>query len=177
MSDTSIPPAIQAFVDTTNSGDSDGFVGAFTEDAYLNDWGREFRGRDGVASWNRSDNIGRQAHFDVQGIIAGRKPEQYLLTESTYQEFPNLYTGPSLTQLNKISDANPQQNQYRWGSVEIVDWRTADGVPTRGLLYKPEGFDPSKKYPMVVYFYETHTAGLHGYSAPSGPPIYSIEVP
>jgi hypothetical protein len=80
MSDTSMPPAIRAFVDTTNSGDSDGFVAAFTEDAYLNDWGREFHGREGVASWNESDNIGKQAHFDVLGIVAGRKPEQYLLT-------------------------------------------------------------------------------------------------
>lgn len=80
MSDTSIPPAIQAFVDATNRGDSEAFVAAFTEDAYLNDWGREFHGREGVASWNDTDNIGRDAHFDVHGIVAGRKPEQYLLT-------------------------------------------------------------------------------------------------
>jgi dipeptidyl aminopeptidase/acylaminoacyl peptidase len=105
-----------------------------------------------------------------------RDAEQYLLTQSTFQEFPNVYTGPSLTQLTKISDANPQQNQYRWGSVEIVDWRNADGVPTRGLLYKPEGFDPSKKYPMVVYFYETHTAGLHSYAAPSGRNVINVPV-
>lgn len=80
MSDTSIPQAIQAFVDTTNRGDSEGFVAAFTEDAYLNDWGREFHGRDGVASWNETDNIGRRSHFEVHGIVLGREPEQYLLT-------------------------------------------------------------------------------------------------
>ncbi|MGH7471045.1 MAG: alpha/beta hydrolase family protein [Longimicrobiales bacterium] len=105
-----------------------------------------------------------------------RDAEQYLITESTFQEFPNLYTGPSLTELAKISDANPQQSQYRWGSVEIVEWRTIDGVPTRGLLYKPEGFDPAKKYPMVVYFYETHTNTLHSYSAPSGRNIINVPV-
>lgn len=91
MSDTSIPPAIQAFVDTTNRGDSEGFVAAFTEDAYLNDWGREFHGREGVASWNDSDNIGRQSHFDVHGIVPGRMPEQYLLTLTVSG---NGYNGP-----------------------------------------------------------------------------------
>ncbi|MGW9032473.1 nuclear transport factor 2 family protein [Streptomyces sp. NPDC055722] len=38
-----------------------------TPDAYLNDWGREFHGRDGVSSWNGTDNIGVQAHFALKG--------------------------------------------------------------------------------------------------------------
>ncbi|MFC9918652.1 nuclear transport factor 2 family protein [Agromyces binzhouensis] len=80
MSDTAMPEAIRAFVDTTNAGDSEGFVAAFTEDAYLNDWGREFHGREGVASWNESDNIGRNARFEAHSIRAGRMPGQYLLT-------------------------------------------------------------------------------------------------
>jgi ketosteroid isomerase-like protein len=53
-----LPAAIQDFIDATNRGDSDAFAAAFTEDAYLNDWGREFHGRDGVRAWNRTDNIG-----------------------------------------------------------------------------------------------------------------------
>ncbi|RXZ45932.1 nuclear transport factor 2 family protein [Agromyces binzhouensis] len=80
MSDTAMPEAIRAFVDTTNAGDSEGFVAAFTEDAYVNDWGREFHGREGVASWNESDNIGRNAHVEAHAIRTGRLPGQYLLT-------------------------------------------------------------------------------------------------
>jgi hypothetical protein len=91
MSEQSMPAAIQAFVDTTNRGDSQGFVAAFSEDAYLNDWGREFHGRDGVASWNETDNIGRQAHFDVHGIRPGRIDGQYLLTVTVSG---NGYNGP-----------------------------------------------------------------------------------
>ncbi|HSL71450.1 MAG TPA: prolyl oligopeptidase family serine peptidase, partial [Longimicrobiales bacterium] len=105
-----------------------------------------------------------------------RNAEQYLLTQSTFREFPDLWTGQSLDQLAKISDANPQQSQYRWGTVEIVSWLNADGVSVRGLLYKPDGFDPAKKYPMVVYFYEQHTDGLHNYSAPSGRNVINAPV-
>ena len=97
-----------------------------------------------------------------------RDAEQYLLTQSTYREFPDLWTGPSLASTTKISNANPQDAEYPRGTAELVSWLNADGKPLRGLLYKPEGFDASRKYPMVVYYYEKLTDGLHNYQAPSG---------
>jgi hypothetical protein len=80
MQHTHLPSAIQAFVDTTNAGDSEAFVATFTADATLYDWGRRFVGRDGVREWNTSDNIGVQAHFDVLGIEPGESAEAYVLT-------------------------------------------------------------------------------------------------
>ncbi len=94
--------------------------------------------------------------------------EVYMTTKSTFVDFPNLWVGPSLTQLTKISDANPQQKDYNWGSVELVHWLSADGKPLKGLLYKPENFDPKKKYPMIAYFYEILSNGLHSYVPPTG---------
>lgn len=55
-------------IDATNAGDTEAFVSAFTEDAYLEDWGRQFHGHDGVRSWDATDNIGKQAHFVVDGV-------------------------------------------------------------------------------------------------------------
>lgn len=97
-----------------------------------------------------------------------RNAEQYLITQSTYREFPDLWTGTSLASTSKISNANPQDAQYPRGSVELVSWLNGDGIPLRGLLYKPENFDASKQWPMVVYYYEKLTDGLHGYVAPTG---------
>ena len=65
---TPVPAPLQAFIDATNRGDSEAFNSVFAEDAVLDDWGRMFHGRDGVASWNRTDNIGKQAHFEVLGV-------------------------------------------------------------------------------------------------------------
>src|SRR4029079_4547950 len=92
----------------------------------------------------------------------------YMTTKSTFVDFPNLWVGPSVTQLTKISDANPQQKDYNWGSVELVHWLSADGKPLKGLLFKPENFDPKKKYPMIAYFYEILSNGLHSYVPPTG---------
>ncbi|MFY7922080.1 MAG: alpha/beta hydrolase family protein, partial [Gemmatimonas sp.] len=102
------------------------------------------------------------------GLQKARDAEQYLLTQSTYREFPDLWTGNSIASTTKISNANPQDSEYPRGSVELVSWLNGDGIPLRGLLYKPENFDASKQYPLIVYYYEKLTDGLHNYQAPSG---------
>jgi hypothetical protein len=64
---TAIPAPIQRMIDATNAADSDAFVDSFTDDAYIEDWGRGFHGHDGVRSWDRTDNIGKQMHFESGG--------------------------------------------------------------------------------------------------------------
>jgi dipeptidyl aminopeptidase/acylaminoacyl peptidase len=68
--------------------------------------------------------------------------------------------------MRKVSTANPQQAQYVWGKSELIEYINGDGKKLRAILTKPDNFDPSKKYPMMVYIYEELTAGLHSYGAP-----------
>jgi dipeptidyl aminopeptidase/acylaminoacyl peptidase len=75
----------------------------------------------------------------------------------------------------KITNTNPQQSQYNWGTVEQVKWTTYKGLTLNGLLYKPADFDSSKKYPMIVYFYEKYSDNLHFYYSPK--PTASIVYP
>ncbi len=67
----------------------------------------------------------------------------------------------------KITDINPQQRDYIWGTNELVKWKSATGLDMEGILHKPENFDPSKKYPMIVYFYERVSNLLNYYRAPA----------
>ncbi len=67
----------------------------------------------------------------------------------------------------KVTDINPQQRDYIWGTAELVKWKSRTGRDVEGILHKPENFDPAKKYPMIVYFYETITDNLHTYRAPA----------
>ncbi len=100
--------------------------------------------------------------------LKARRAEVYALQRSTFQEFPDTWVGPSLDKLVRVTDANPEQSQYSWGSDELVHWRSDDGVPLKGLLFKPAGFDSTKKYPMLVYYYEQLSENLHSYVPPSG---------
>ena len=66
--------------------------------------------------------------------------------------------------MQKVSDANPQQSEFVWGKSEIIEYINADGKKLRAILTKPDNFDPTKKYPLMVYIYEELTQGLHSYS-------------
>ena len=70
----------------------------------------------------------------------------------------------------KLSDMNPQQANYLWGTAELYRWKAYTGKQAEGILYKPENFDPKKKYPMIVYFYERNNQTLYNYIAPTPTP-------
>lgn len=89
-------------------------------------------------------------------------------TRQNFTEFPNYWiSNTSMKSSKQITDANPQQNEYNWGTAEMVEWFSLDGHPLKGMLIKPENFDPNKKYPMIVNFYEKSSDGLYRYRAPS----------
>ncbi len=91
-----------------------------------------------------------------------------MFTKESYQDYPNIsYSRNGLTNPKQISDVNPQQKEYNWGSIEIVSWTSTDGQVLEGMLVKPEDFDPNKKYPMIVNFYEQSSQGLHRHRTPT----------
>ncbi len=100
--------------------------------------------------------------------VKARGAEVYMFTRESFREFPNLHISEDgLRTSAQVSDANPQQADYRWGTIELVEWTSLDGRPLRGMLVKPEDFDPSRKYPMIVNFYEKSSDRLHSHRAPS----------
>jgi dipeptidyl aminopeptidase/acylaminoacyl peptidase len=81
-----------------------------------------------------------------------------------------LYVSTDLKKEIKLSAINPQQAEYNWGTAELVQWTTPKGYHSKGILYKPENFDPTKKYPLIAYFYEKLSEGLYSYLPPSPTP-------
>jgi len=98
-----------------------------------------------------------------------------LVTATTFYDQPDLHlTDSSFRQLKKVTDANPQQAGLIWGKGELIKYRNADGVELQAALYKPENFDPAKKYPMLIYLYERLTQNVHNFVRPA--PGHSINL-
>ncbi|MGD1891169.1 MAG: prolyl oligopeptidase family serine peptidase [Cyclobacteriaceae bacterium] len=101
------------------------------------------------------------------GLEKARETDDVIYRKSSFSEFPDLWLSTTdFKEGEELSDANPQQQDYSWGTVDLVSWRSVDGTPLDGLLYKPDGFDPNKKYPMMVYFYERLSNSLHRHITP-----------
>lgn len=107
--------------------------------------------------------------FRFGNVEKAQLTDQLLFTRESFREFPDVWTAPDtkFSNIKKLSEANPQAKNYFWGNVSLVKWNSLDNVPLEGLLYKPEGFDPNKKYPMIVYFYERNSGNLHDYTPPT----------
>ena len=95
-------------------------------------------------------------------------------TKENYDIFPDLIHSDTIFSVeNKISNANPQQAEYNWGTIQIHKWNDSQDIEREGLLVLPEGFDPNKKYPMLVNFYERNSQNLHRHRAPYAPVSYT----
>lgn len=93
--------------------------------------------------------------------------DKVIFTRESFQKYPDLqYSDMRFKNAKQITEANPQQNEYLWGTVEKYQWTSLDGQKLDGLLLKPENFDPSKKYPMIVNFYERSSDGLNAHRIP-----------
>lgn len=108
--------------------------------------------------------------FHYSELVKAKNANRYLYDKSNYTNSPNVFTSSDLKTEVKLSNTNLQQQNYNWGTAELVKWTTPKGLAAEGILYKPEDFDPAKKYPMIVYFYEKLSSGLYDYIAPAPTP-------
>lgn len=116
---------------------------------------------------NKKTKILIEAAAEVDFIGKAKAADKLVFTKETFEIFPDLYlTNMDFEKPKKVSNANPQQANYNWGTVELMNYTNLDGKELQGLIYKPENFDPNKKYPMLVYFYEKYTDRLHRYYTP-----------
>jgi dipeptidyl aminopeptidase/acylaminoacyl peptidase len=123
-----------------------------------------FRKQVGVAGDPELLYTGPYATLQLQ---KAKKANQYLFAKMSVQESPDVYASADLKNFTKLSALNPQQKEYNWLTAELVKWKMFDGKEAEGLLFKPENFDPKKKYPVIFYFYEKDADNLHVYRAPA----------
>jgi len=117
--------------------------------------------------------------YSISQLVKSKTSDTFIFIKESFKESPDLYfwhqteEGPDG---NKLSAINHQQNNYNWGTAELFNWKAYNGKEATGIVYKPEDFDPKKKYPMIVYFYEKLSDNLYDYKEPA--PIRSaINVP
>ena len=111
--------------------------------------------------------------YQILNFEKALRAEVFLHRRGNFQQYPEVYRTTSTIGLGqKLTHTNPQQDQYNWATVEPVSWTSYNQIPLEGLLYKPEDFDSTKKYPMLIYFYETHAEGIHRHMVPQ--PSWSI---
>lgn len=113
--------------------------------------------------------------YTFSNPVKAKEAEQYIVQRSNISQ-SELFATADLKNLTQVTDVASQQKDYNWLSAELVKWKMFDGRMSEGLLFKPENFDPKKKYPVIFYFYERDADGLYAYRAPA-PSASTVNIP
>lgn len=103
----------------------------------------------------------------VEGIRKARDADRVILTRQTFEEFPDWWTSTtSLEAPQRVTDANPQRQEFAWGRRVLIEYTDGRGNRLQGTLALPAGYQPGQRYPMIVYFYERLSWRHHQFSMP-----------
>lgn len=80
----------------------------------------------------------------------------YLVTRMNATSAQNFFVTKDFKHYNQLSFFEPQRS-FNWLTSEMVHWKMPNGFEMNGILYKPENFDSTKKYPMIISYYETRS--------------------
>lgn len=125
---------------------------------------------------NYTPELKKNSYANILGLKKTKDSDLVSYKISTVSTYPDLITDNSTFNAPKqITDINPQQDGYNWANVELVQWKTKEGVELEGLLYTPENLNPEGSYPMIVYYYELNSDNIHRHWTPR--PTASIVFP
>ncbi len=101
--------------------------------------------------------------------------DRVLFSMQRWEVSPATYlTNLVFTAVKQVQTTNPDQEKYRWGKAELVQYE-AIGQDLQGILVYPAGYMPGLRYPMVTYIYERMSDGLHRYRTPGNTSAYDVQ--
>ena len=100
-------------------------------------------------------------NYMLRSINKAKNTDDVIYTMETFQQYPDIhYSTLAFKKSVQLTQG------FIWGTAELVSWISLDGRPLEGVVYKPANFDPNKKYPMMVNFYERNSETLYNYRMP-----------
>lgn len=98
--------------------------------------------------------------------IKAQNKRAFLTVREDASSSPNLFVTTNFKDFHQVSDVHPEK-KYNWLTSELINWKMKDGRTSQGILYKPENFDSTKKYPIIFFYYEKRSDALHEFVEPN----------
>lgn len=98
--------------------------------------------------------------------IKSKNARFWIVQRQSTSDAPNYYSTTDLKNYRRLTNMQPQ-TQYKWLTQELHSFKYLDGgARAQGILYKPADFDASKKYPVVIAFYDQFANNMYQFCMP-----------
>lgn len=108
--------------------------------------------------------FGRVESDGLRPIKAASK-EIFVVRRESAVDFPNYFTTEDFVNFKQQSFIYPEKH-LRWMFTELHSFELPDGRVVQGVLYKPEDFDSTKRYPIIFNVYERQSNALNSFIDP-----------
>ena len=89
--------------------------------------------------------------FQFASFSIDRGGRTIAFTAGSYNQPPDVFTYNLVTdKRNQITELNSGFDKYAYGDVELVSWKSFDGLDIQGVLIKPVGYVENQRYPAVI---------------------------
>jgi hypothetical protein len=107
-------------------------------------------------------------NLDHEGVapLKAKNANCWIVQRQSSNDGPNYYATSDFKNFKQLTNYQPQNN-YQWYSQELVSFKHLDGTIGQGILYKPENFDSSKKYPVLIPFYGAFSNNMYQFRIPT----------
>ncbi len=100
-------------------------------------------------------------------IIKARDANAYLYVMETEAIPPQLkFFDKASKKQQVVYQSNGHYKEYEWYRSELISYKNSKSISLQGVLLYPAGYQPGKKYPMIVHFYERMSNRLYEYYNP-----------
>ncbi|GAA3931370.1 alpha/beta hydrolase family protein [Chitinophaga oryziterrae] len=103
--------------------------------------------------------------YKYEIICKSKKANRYVVKIRNATNAPNIYISSNLESYKILTDIKPQEH-YNWLTTQLIRWETFSGEVGEGVLYKPENFDSTKKYPIIFHIYEKFSNQINEFKKP-----------
>lgn len=121
----------------------------------------------------------RQLWLDMgtSRLLKARDADVFTYVAESYERSPQLYVARGgVRDGEQLSRLNGFLADHAWGRQELLDYVTPSGDTLQMMLTYPVNYDPARKYPMVVYYYEKLSQGYQQFIAPTERAMYNTTI-
>jgi dipeptidyl aminopeptidase/acylaminoacyl peptidase len=97
--------------------------------------------------------------------LEAKKGRLFIVRRESAAESPNYFATSDFHEFTAISALYPEK-KYNWLTSEVIKWCGSQKETLTGVLYKPENFNATKKYPVLINYYERMSQHANQYKQP-----------